>query len=194
MRRIHQLFAGDFLYRNGMGNTAVIGHVGRPVPIRQCKIFRKGLQLPVGTAKHAQRQMQCPGIAELRCKPYIKFCFRTIAVFGLQSRRKCGLIHLTYRRHIIIGYPLPQFVLACRDHRSGIHHAGDRLHLVTLRLTIVHPRHHSYIRLAAAERHEHTHTETYRHLHLHRYGIGEQPVERQWEYDVGIFHRSLKST
>ena len=174
MRRIHQLFAGDFLYRNGMGNTAVIGHVGRPVPIRQCKIFRKGLQLPVGTAKHAQRQMQCPGIAELRCKPYIKFCFRTIAVFGLQSRRKCGLIHLTYR--------------------SGIHHAGDRLHLVTLRLTIVHPRHHSYIRLAAAERHEHTHTETYRHLHLHRYGIGEQPVERQWEYDVGIFHRSLKST
>ena len=102
MACVHQFITGD-LHRRLATSLSI-----QRIPMRECQILDESLLLFTRPLEHIQRHMKRLFVAKVGCQADIKFCLRTIAVFCLQTRRKCGLIDFSYRRHIIIGDPIPE--------------------------------------------------------------------------------------
>ena len=131
------------------------------------------MQSPLGTIRFAQRDIG------LRLWP--------VLTHRGHSAWQGGTIDLAQGRHVVIGYPLPQPVLAGQERRPGIKHFGDGL-AIKLRLATMHLQHDAHIAGTGAERHEHPSAK--RHAGLPRRGhlVGEKSLQRQSHHYVDIFH------
>ena len=107
--------------------------------------------------------MKCLLATELRCQTDKDLRLRLIAVFGFQACGQCRFIDLPYRRHIIVGYPLPKTKLRIQQNRGGIHDLKDVLYLeITGKRSPVCLSDDTNICLATAKGHKHA----FSHLYL----------------------------
>ena len=145
------------------------------VPVAQCQIVDECLLLFGRTSQLVERDVQRLFTAVLRRKRHIGLHLRFVAVARLQSLRHGGIIDLTQRRHIVFGYPLPQSVLFCGEHRSLVHNHCEGFR-VEVRLAVVHADHNGDVGLAAPKRHDDTHAKRHLRCHFGGNGIGEKSV------------------
>ena len=78
------------------------------VPVRQLKILAEGLLLLQRTCQCGHGDVQRMLCAQIGWQRDAANCFRSVAVFSLQSGWKSRLEHVAKRTHIICGNPLPQ--------------------------------------------------------------------------------------
>ena len=174
---VQQSLACGFLGRHAVGSAASHG-----------EIALQGLALLVGTPQHVKGHAHSLFRTEILRKNHILLLLDMEAFHRLQSGRHGRLENVANGRHIVVGYPLPQPVLPLRNHRFVVHHEHDVLHGVALRLVAVHLCHDADVPFRLAEWHKHAHSLYRPLLQSRRYGVCEQPVERQRKYDVSVGH------
>ena len=158
--------------------------------MRQFEISRESIQLLLRPAQHVQGDVQgCHILIGLR-QPDVRLRLRLIPVLRLQSRRQGRLIDIADGRQVVVANPVPQLQLPFRHDRLFVHHLRNRLHLIALRLHIVHLSHNTQIRLAASESDQHAHAHP--HAHPLGNGVGEQPLQGHRQYQVGVVQHIIK--
>ena len=106
--------------------------------------------------QHIEGNMKGLLATELRRQADTGLRLRLIAVFCFQTSGQCRLIDLSYRRHIIVGYPLPKTKLRIQQNRGGIQNLKDVLYLeLTGKRPFVRLGYDTNIRLATAKGHKH---------------------------------------
>ena len=100
--------------------------------------------------KHAQPLLG----AEAGGKRHVLFRAWLVLVGLLESGGEGGHHHVAERRHVVVGYPLPDSQLVGQEH-GGVVEQPLYLAALELRLRVVEAKHNAHVELAAAQRHEH---------------------------------------
>ena len=120
-------------------------------------------------------QLQSPGLPPSGGKGNMHLGLGFIGSSGFHASRQGCIIHLAYRREIIIGHPPPQLQLPVGHHRCIIEHHVDGFHLER-GSDVVDRRNQPYTYLASTKWYKHTLALTYTLLHGVGNRIGEQLV------------------
>ena len=167
----------------------------RLVPSAHGKKALEELSLLSGTClhEHVESHMQrLPG-AHLLGQSDATLRLGAISVLVLQSARQRSLEHIAKRRHVVVGYPLPEPQLQTGDNGVRVGQREYVLH-VERRFLSVRPEYDADVFLAASERHNDPHPGLHGGCHAVGHGIGEDAFERKWEYDVCVNHKYCKIT
>ena len=196
-----------FLARHFLDGGYGDGVGGQLVPVGYLQIRVERLQLLGGAYEHVELVVQRP----LHCCQFVASGFVewlagqgvwqadvgleawTVAVLLLHALREGCLQDVPKGRHIVVAYPLPQFILLGEQHGMLVEHDDDVFDVVPLGSLVslgVGTYRHDKCRLGLCQPKRHL----YSHQRLHlgsqtlRHGIGEEGVKRQWQYDVNVCH------
>ena len=111
----------------------------------------------------------------------------------LQSRGQGRLIDIALCTEVIVGQPLPKPELQGQQDGLPVEHGRHLLHIVILRLQVMHIAHDARIIFLPAERHHHPTANLHLSVHLWRQGIRETGMQGQGQYDIDkFFHYACK--
>ena len=146
---VEQLLTGDFLYRLDGGGSL------QTVPMAEAEEDREQMVLGCGAVELAIKHAQPLLGAKVGGKCHVLLRAWLVLVGLLESGGEGGHHHVAERRHVIVGYPLPDSQLVGQEQGTVVE---QPLYLAALelRLRVVEANHDTHVELAAAQRHEHT--------------------------------------